>query len=144
MKTFKLVGMALLAIMMSFSLAACSDDDDEFGNATKETLVGEWQQTWSKGYDIYDGEKDEWDEASTYYHIVFNEDGTGYDYEADEPGYKDDFTWQLNGENITITYMGGKPNVGKIKMSGKTMTLELFEEEDGETYYEFGTYKKIK
>ena len=30
MKTFRLIGMALVAVMFGFAMSACSDDDDEY------------------------------------------------------------------------------------------------------------------
>ena len=30
MKTFRLIGMALVAVMLGFAMSACSDDDDEY------------------------------------------------------------------------------------------------------------------
>ncbi|WP_294619787.1 lipocalin family protein [uncultured Bacteroides sp.] len=42
MKTLRLIGMALIAVVMCVNFAACSDDDeDESGNAA--SLIGTWK-----------------------------------------------------------------------------------------------------
>lgn len=38
MKTLRLIGMALIAVIMCVNFVACSDDDDEETNATIEVL----------------------------------------------------------------------------------------------------------
>ncbi len=43
MKTFRLIGMALLAVVMCVNFASCSSDDDEEGSkSTLEQLQGIW------------------------------------------------------------------------------------------------------
>ena len=44
MKTFKFIGMALLAIVMCVNFTSCSDDDEENngGKSTQELLQGVW------------------------------------------------------------------------------------------------------
>ena len=45
MKTFKLIGMALLAILMCANFTACSDDDnpkEEITNSELKLLIGNW------------------------------------------------------------------------------------------------------
>lgn len=61
MKTFRLIGMALLAIMLCVNFASCSNDD-KVENIDSE-MEGTWYLLASQGYGIYDnGRKDEWDE----------------------------------------------------------------------------------
>ena len=54
----------VMALCVGFT--SCSDDDDEgIAGDAKTLIIGTWQSTWTKGYEIYDGEKEEWDEAYT-------------------------------------------------------------------------------
>ena len=152
MKTFKLVGMALLAIMMSFSLAACSDDDDDNAGGISASIVGEWQQTWAKGYEKYyefPEDNDEWDEASDIYRIVFNNDGTGVQY-ADEGNttYEYKFTWKLNGNTLyTEMSEGGYVETYESKVVQLTKDVLKLEEKDSDeegSYYSLDTFKRTK
>ena len=52
MKTLRLIGMAIVAVIMSVNFAACSDDDDEGeGKSLSEKLVGHWVLTYEEGYE---------------------------------------------------------------------------------------------
>ena len=46
MKTFRLIGMALVAVMLGFAMSACSDDDDEYLKELEkkysQLIVGKW------------------------------------------------------------------------------------------------------
>lgn len=50
MKTFRLIGMAIIAILFSVSFAACSSDDDEDGT---NSIEGEWYLKSEKWYENY-------------------------------------------------------------------------------------------
>ena len=86
MKTFKLIGMALLAIVMSFNFTACSSDNDpqqDENNTTdlSKAIIGTWVQ---------DGDDDI---------LVVKSDGTMTWYE-DEKDYKAQeisciYTWSI-------------------------------------------------
>jgi hypothetical protein len=45
MRTLKLIGLAIVAIVMSVNFAACSDDDDDFNT---DDLVGLWEGVTSE------------------------------------------------------------------------------------------------
>ena len=89
MKTFKLVGMALLAVVMSISFIACSSDNDD----DKETLSG---TTWKfVSIDNADEDFNEWTGSTA----TFNADGTvsfkpdtGWNYTR----------WTLNDNTLKI------------------------------------------
>ena len=152
MKTFKLVGMAILAIFMSLSLAACSDDDDNPGGGTSASIVGEWQQTWSKGYEkYYDYPEDnsEWNTAASTYQIKFNQDGTGVQYGTeDNTTYQYDFTWKQNGNKLSVimTEEGyvEKSEVKIAELTANTLKLEQASKDEEGSYYSLDTFKKIK
>lgn len=102
--------MALMAILLSFSFAACSDEDDY----SSSDIVGKW---------YYD------DETSDY--MVFNSDGTGYEYYY---GSRDSFEYTLNGNNLHIIWHDGSDDVVdiRIKISGNTMTCRNLTDDQGE------------
>jgi uncharacterized lipoprotein YehR (DUF1307 family) len=54
MKTLRLIGMAIVAVIMCVNFAACSDDDEEEANATIE---GTWKYTSSSDEDLRSGSK---------------------------------------------------------------------------------------
>jgi len=50
MKTFRFIGMALLAIVMCVNFASCSSDNDEESNggkSTQELLQGVWYDAYT-------------------------------------------------------------------------------------------------
>ncbi len=60
MKTFRLIGMALLAVVMSVNFASCSNDDEEESNggkSTQELLQGVWYDAYTDGYPYFIVEK---------------------------------------------------------------------------------------
>ena len=46
MKTFRILGMALVAVMLGFAMSACSDDDDDYLKELEKEysrlIVGKW------------------------------------------------------------------------------------------------------
>ncbi len=57
MKTLRLIGMALMAVLLNMSFSACSDDDDDenSGIGNKESLYGTWQVTHVEGWEKVNG-----------------------------------------------------------------------------------------
>lgn len=49
MKQIRLIGMALVAVLMSFCFTACSSDDDDNDISNGTNIVGSWKQTNSAG-----------------------------------------------------------------------------------------------
>lgn len=85
MKTLRMFGMALLAILMCVNFASCSSDDDEEDAKTyAELIIG----TWNLVDEDYSGS------------LTFRTDGTGT---ATENSWSDPFTWKLSGSTITFT-----------------------------------------
>ena len=60
MKTLRLIGMAIVAIIMSVNFAACSDDDEDID---VNQLEGNWGLVLDEGYEYYEGEKESWNES---------------------------------------------------------------------------------
>ena len=92
MKTFRFIGMALLAVVMCVNFAACSDDDEEkvASDNLNKIIIGAWAQ---------DGDDDI---------FVVNADGTGIGYEdEDEELYEQNeqcytFVWAQKNEWIEL------------------------------------------
>lgn len=105
MKTLRLIGTALLAVVMCVNFAACSDDNE--GNASdnlQEIIVGVWAQ---------DGDNDI---------FVLNADGTGIVY-GDETLYKND----EDGDSFTWTYSngwvyGGVPGIQEEELRAESVS----------------------
>ena len=138
--------MVLLALTMSMSFASCSDDDDPESNVNY--LIGSWESTWEKGYEITDSEgkevRKDFDEASSGYFVTFKKDGTGYDYEEGFENDRDNFTWSLKGDKLYMNYSFDE-GVGIVKeLSKNTLKIYAEEEEDGKVVWAIlSTYKKI-
>ena len=62
MKTFRLIGMALLAVVMCVNFTSCSDDDEEEQGETF-SIEGTWLLQSSKGYIESGNNKETWDES---------------------------------------------------------------------------------
>lgn len=60
MKTCRLIGMVIIAILVSVNLASCSSDDDDSGSESN-SIVGFWKIT-SYDDDFFDGDEGEHDD----------------------------------------------------------------------------------
>ena len=123
MKTFRMIGMALVAILMCVNVASCSSDDDE-KEPDAFSLVGTWV--------MEEGDMDGWT-------VVFRADGTGKESWVDD-GHDDanELTYRLDLENrkLYMQVVGGESSVWDIvSYSAKECTLKY----GGETF----VFKKI-
>lgn len=66
MKTFKLIGVALLTVLLSVSFSSCSKSDDDNGGSSSNPLVGTWELS---------------DEDGDYYTVELKADGSYYQVE---------------------------------------------------------------
>ncbi len=104
-KTFRMIGMALVTILMAVGMAACGSDDDEGEPADPATHDSELLGTWYF--------EDEESEYSTYQEVTFRKDGTGKVYEEEEEDgdvykYSFDFTWSTSNGNLKMTATSGE------------------------------------
>jgi hypothetical protein len=60
MRTLRLIGFAIIAIVMSVNFAACNDDDEDID---VNQLEGNWGLVLDEGYEYYEGEKDSWSDS---------------------------------------------------------------------------------
>ena len=57
MRTFRLIGMTLLMVMLAVNFTACSDDEDEQTIIEQANLIGKWQSTWEKIHKVENGKE---------------------------------------------------------------------------------------
>lgn len=147
MRTLRLIGLAIVAIVMSVNFAACSDDDDDFNT---DDLVGLWEGVTSEFEEKENGQVVDQDDAENIddERIRFNSDGTLTSY------YKGGSTWVIEDEGTWSVKDGkiymrgdGEEVVKILELSPQKLVVEISESgvEDGisYSYYEKSTYKKI-
>lgn len=147
-----LLGLCAMVCCLAAGFASCSDDDEDV--STSE-LVGLWEPIHTEGYDIWDGEKDEWDEDinaatnnSDYnMRIEFTSDGTYKQYYYYN-GWKLDFdngTYRTNGNKIHVydPEEDEEITLTVVSLSGDRMVLEEKEVWEDEEYYEKLTFKRV-
>lgn len=112
MKQLRFFYVALVAVLLCAGFAACSDDDND--NSISD-IVGKWYM-------------DEYDDD---YYIVFNSDGTGYEYDE---GSRGSFEYTLNGNILHLVWHDGSDDVVdiRIKISGNKMTCRNITDDQGE------------
>ena len=151
--------MHLMAIMMvamlSVGFASCSNDDDEDKNVTTSVnpkdLVGTWGLTHAEGWEIWEGQKETYNDTYDPLNptsdedqkmVITNPSGNTLDfviYEWDEILKK----WS-DDTKISLTLNGNTIESGSIKMEVLSVTsTQLVLEMSGNTFYEKQTYKKL-
>ena len=77
MRTFRLIGMTLLMVILAVNFTACSDEEEEQTIIEQANLIGKWQSTWEKIHKVENGkEVVTSDEAYTNGLREFKADGT--------------------------------------------------------------------
>lgn len=104
MKTFRMIGMALVAVMLSFTMSSCDNDDDEVDpyKDYPQLIVGKWFN-FSPDASIF---------------LNYRADGTYYEVgTASKNGWRErEGTYEINGNrvNSTVTNMNNTPDVVEI------------------------------
>lgn len=97
-KTFRMFGMALVAVLMAVSFSACSDDDDPADPETHDQeLVGTW---------VWSDEGNGWKESSEFtFHASgkFSDVEIYWDEEDGEDKVTNSGTWETENGQLTIT-----------------------------------------
>ena len=129
-----------MMIALCIGFTACSDDDDEgIAGDAKTLIVGTWESTWSKGYEIYEGERDEWNEDV----YTFKNDGSGtYKDVSESSTYTEDFTWSISGNKLKITFNGYGDEATIKTLNGNTLVLVSQDKDENEEYYDEISFKK--
>ena len=140
MKTLKLFGLTLMAILLSVNFSSCSKDDDLAGNPEK--LVGEWILIHEKYWDSEDG-TDEYpydfntpsedqekliikqvDDYFELTHYSYSENREQWEYASKE-------NVRIEGNKvISLDENTDYPSLD-ISLSGNKMTIKASYEEDG-------------
>lgn len=103
MKTFRMIGMALVAVMLSFTMSSCENDDnvDPYKDYP-QLIVGQWFN-FSPDASIF---------------LNYRADGTYYEVgTASKNGWRErEGTYEINGNrvNSTVTNMNNTPDVVEI------------------------------
>ncbi len=116
MKTFRLIGLALLAIVMSVSFIACSSDDDD----NNDSLAG---TTW-KVVSVDNGHDDSTDLIGTT--ATLNADGTVTFNPKNVWTYSH---WTLNDNTLKIVLGEGHPDdyvEGTLSINGNSATWDCY------------------
>ena len=121
MKTFRLIGMALFAVLMCVNFASCTKEEND---SLSSKIVGEWGSyqlnNWKNGY-YY------WEDCDTIRRITFYPNGTysrrTYDYEGNSTGYSRG-TYEFS-EDETELYIDGDTH--KVLISTKALDEKPFE-----------------
>lgn len=133
MKVFRLIGMALLAIVISVVVAACSSDDNK-DLQTSQDLLGTWKCTSTTPYDK---ESDAFDIGARIKilpngkcFIAYHADdtfwyGDGYGDNPTESDWdpEDGDRWLLNDHNFTVMESDLDRWIGTVTIKGNEMTF---------------------
>ena len=57
MRTFRLIGMTLLMVILAVNFTACSDEEEEQTIIEQANLIGKWQSTWEKIHKVENGKE---------------------------------------------------------------------------------------
>ena len=125
MKTLRFIGMALVAVILSVSFTACSDDDeDESGSAA--SLVGKWKIETA----ATNGVTEEWDGYQYYVvtatHFYFTDD------ETEKSDYCT-YTYDANSKIMHGKYVNQDTDwdMNVVSLSASTASFQWDEEGDG-------------
>lgn len=144
MRTLRLIGLAIVAIVMSVNFTACSDDDDDFNISDLEGL---WEGVTSEFEEKENGQVVDKDtESLDDQRIRFKSDGTITSYYKSGSNWivEDEGTWSVKNGKIYMR-ADGEEDVAKIlELNPQTLVIEISESgvEDGisYSYYEKDTY----
>ena len=151
MRTFRLIGMTLLMVILAVNFTACSDDEEEEQTIIEQAnLIGKWQSTWEKIHKVENGkEVVTSDEAYTNGLWEFKIDGTCIESYVDG-GHTETSRWSLKDNKLTISYDDGYSDVLTVNELTATKLVLAFEDwdtmEDGSKELDditTTTYKKI-
>ncbi len=137
----------LMTMFAALAFVGCKDDTENNNpnNTTslEQKLVGRWQATTDEGYEIYEGERDEWNDDISMYgmYIEFRADHTVIS--NDEDGiYQAD--WMLDGSKLYYGFeQDGYFYIGTIsELTDSKLVLEILEKEPDYEYFEKLTFRR--
>ena len=110
MKTLRLIGLLIMAVMASINFTACGDDDDD---DPSNPIVGVWQN----------------DDEGEHLRWTFNADGSGseylyYDDDSESFTYQFTYTYHRETNVIEINYSDGDTDRYNVTINGNTLTAK--------------------
>ena len=144
MKTFRFIGMALVAVLMCVNFISCSSSDNEEDEpASTNMLIGTWNKVSEfKRTEYADGSyKENESNSDNHFRLVFksNNKGESYEYENGKWIKENDFTWELNGSKL---YMDeGYGNILELTTT-KLVVEETYTDDDNKIYQKV-TFQKV-
>lgn len=153
MKTLRLIGMAIVAIIMSVNFAACGDDDDEEDNRPlAEKLIGHWVLTYEEGFikdSEYPDDDEAWshapkDECEYFGNFTFRADGTYSEYDLDGTSNPQSIEkWSVNGNVITLIEDEHEQyDLKVLEITSDKLVLEHYFKDEGYEVRAKMTYKR--
>ena len=143
-KNYLLTMVAVMMLAMT-SLTGCDKDDDGISGNAEDLIVGEWQSVRYEGYEIYEGDREEYSERYTSDCYTFYRDGSGRYTDLD---YDDSyaFDWVIDGDELILdegTWDEERYTIEKL--NGNTLVLSYFEEDPREDYeyYARETFERV-
>lgn len=98
-----------MAVFCMSMLAACDDDEESNSETGAVEIVGLWEAVYDEGWEISDGEREEWDgPLSEDERIMINFDTDGY-FAIWAKGYenaRNEGRYELDGKQLTFHYFG--------------------------------------
>lgn len=153
MKTLRLIGTALLMVVLCVNFVACGDDDDEEDNKPlSEKLIGHWVLTYEEGFlkDFSYPEDDRaWshapkDKYEYFGHFTFRADGTYSEYELDGTSNPQEIEkWSVKGDVITLIEDEHEQyDLKVIEITSDKLVLEHYFKDEGYEVKAKMTYKR--
>ena len=146
MKTIWKATVCIVAVLLSFSIYSCGDDDDD-AVGSRDLLLGTWNgvyylsQEWEDGEKVSDS-KEDFVNGTNRYSIEFKEDGTYVEKDVYNSSGSTNYyhgTWSYSGNKLTLidTEEDNYTEVWIVTtMTENELVYELREKEkeDGTTY----------
>lgn len=152
MKTFRFIGVAILAIALCVNFTACDDDEE---NVNMSELIGLWEPYHAEGYETGpNGFRNEWNEEIEdvatneieYSRLEFLTDGEFKEHYYYNGWHYDGGRYQVEGSKITIfddeDEIYDQFNI--LLLNEGQLVIESKEKEDGYEYYEKISFRRVK
>lgn len=120
--------MMFLVSFISITVISCGDDDKNEPEPDVDKngllLIGEWNRIES-------------DDSHYGYHLVFLEDGTGYDKVIYGDSYNIDgtFEWSVKDSNLSIIWRSYKESFTIVSVTAKELIIRDNDDPDNFTYF---------
>lgn len=127
MKTLRLIGVALLTVLLSVGFSSCSKSDDDNGSSSSNPLVGTWRAEVEEKQEI------------RYWEFTFNADfsWTSMDYNKEDKKIHETSSGTykfMDDSTIILTNSAGEVYSSRFKISGGNK-LEFLDFDHGIIYY---------